>query len=220
MVMPSKYHGLEGKRFGRTTVVKRAQSTRRGFWYECLCDCGTIHVAYGSWLGKYVKSCGCLKKSKNHGYSQTGIYRTWSQMKTRCLCPTTPAYQKYGGRGIMICDRWLKFENFLADMGPRPAGTTLDRIDNNGNYEPGNCRWATKSQQQNNTRRNVYITMNGRTQTLKMWLRELGRDKDYQNISRRIRCGYDPMFSLHEPITDRQRDPVSGRYLPLTTYET
>lgn len=104
-------------------------------------------------------------------------YLSWRAMMQRCRDPNSPAYPRYGGRGIKVCDRWLKFENFLADMGPRPEGMTLDRWpDNDGNYEPNNCRWATRTEQASNTRGNHMITAAGRTQTLTAWARELGID--------------------------------------------
>jgi len=89
----------------------------------------------------------------SHGMFGTATYRAWNDMKKRCLNKTNKSYKYYGGRGITICERWLTFENFLADMGVRPAGLSLDRIDNNGNYEPGNCRWTTHQQQMVNRRK-------------------------------------------------------------------
>jgi hypothetical protein len=101
-------------------------------------------------------------------------YRTWIMMKQRCLNPNAHAYENYGGRGIGICPQWLTFTGFLADMGSRPLGTTLERIDNDGDYEPGNCRWATRREQARNTRRNHLVTAFGRTQTLADWSDESG----------------------------------------------
>ena len=116
-------------------------------------------------LNGFTKSCGCLKREANrtHGHtSRTGntpTYDSWKAMKFRCLNPKARFYRLYGGRGIKICDRWLhSFENFLEDMGERPAGLTLDRRDSNGNYEPQNCRWATPAEQVRNTSRNIVTT--------------------------------------------------------------
>lgn len=119
---------------------------------------------------------------RKHGHSHmlhrggsSPTYRSWQAMLRRCLTPTNHVYKHYGGRGIKVCERWLKFENFLVDMGERPEGKTLDRWpDKNGNYEPGNCRWATQQEQMLNTRRNVIVVYGGHSLTLSQWALRLG----------------------------------------------
>lgn len=102
-------------------------------------------------------------------------FQCWSDMKQRCLNEKTAQYKNYGARGIAVCERWLEsFDNFVADMGGKPVGMSLDRIDVNGNYEPSNCRWATRSEQQSNRRNNRLITHNGQTLTARQWAKQLG----------------------------------------------
>ena len=124
-------------------------------------------------------SCGCLESAVKHGHAAGGIisrtYKSWYGMKTRCYNPRQRQYKDYGGRGIKVCDRWLhSFENFLEDMGERPPGTTLERMDNDGDYCPENCKRATRVEQGNNTRTNKWITYEGETLTLHQWSTRLG----------------------------------------------
>lgn len=120
-----------------------------------------------------------------HGMSNTPTWRAWQDMRKRCDNPNSQDYKNYGARGITYDPRWSRFENFLEDMGVCPSGKTLDRIDNAGNYDSYNCRWATRSEQNSNTRKNVYITFQDRTQTAAQWARELGLSPSV--ISTRIR---------------------------------
>jgi hypothetical protein len=159
---------LLGKQFNRLTVINRSEPSRNKCGYAlwvCECICGKLTIVTSSRLRKgTTKSCGCLVKDQSpingklsrttHGYSRhpSGTYGVWAHMKDRCLNPNCEKFKDYGGRGITICKRWLKFQNFLKDMGEKPKGLSIDRINNDGNYNKRNCRWATPKQQQNNTR--------------------------------------------------------------------
>lgn len=154
---------LSGRIFGRLHVLQRSGKTRPVKWV-CKCSCGiertvrSVHLVTG-----HTKSCGCLQReisivvgsaSKRHGHSNGGsrTYNVWQAMKARCFTQTHHAYKWYGARGITVCARWMVYENFLDDMGEKPDGLSLDRINNDGNYEPGNCQWATATQQSRNRR--------------------------------------------------------------------
>jgi hypothetical protein len=151
---------ITGVRFGRLVAQRlSAMVGGRAHWI-CQCDCGTERIVGVAWLRSgNTMSCGSCSKlgnqrAKKHGYSPKGqrtlTYNSWQAMKKRCFDPKTNGYRYWGGRGITICERWMQFENFLADMGERPEGTTLDRVDVNGNYESSNCRWATPIEQRAN----------------------------------------------------------------------
>jgi hypothetical protein len=153
---------LTGKKFSKLTVESEAgrDSYGRAQWL-CVCDCGErVIIGSNNLRTGNSKSCGCVKRqwlesgkaNRTHGMTKTGAHVSWRKMIERCEKTYCRRYADYGGRGIKVCDRWKVFENFYADMGDRPEGMSLDRIDVNGNYEPSNCRWATPQQQRANRR--------------------------------------------------------------------
>lgn len=161
--MPA-FKNITQQRFGRLIALLPQGKDNHGMYrWLCQCDCGREKVVRSSDLiqGK-TKSCGCFhdeaiaKRAFRHGHSKgahskgTKTYSTWMAMRDRCRYPNYKDYKYYGGKGIKVCERWNSFENFLTDMGERPEGLTLDRIDSNGDYEPGNCRWATWAEQRAN----------------------------------------------------------------------
>ena len=177
---------LIGLRFGRLVVIKRIGTLKGQPQYECECDCGNKSYVTGPLLRTgSTKSCGCFRRDfasksfTSHGMKNTKVYKTWESMKTRCGNIKRPDYMNYGGRGISVCESWLTFENFFADMGNPPPGSTLERIDNNGNYEPANCRWASRIDQGNNKRNNRFYEYNG----VKKTLSELARDYDIKYLT-------------------------------------
>jgi hypothetical protein len=161
----TKIIDLTGHTYGRLLVLHRVANGAGGrVRYRCKCSCGTEISARSNGLRSgNTRSCGCLQKElatgvMKHGYSKTPTYFCWDHMKQRCYNSKHKSYKDYGDRGIIVCDRWLKFENFLADMGEVPEGLSLDRYpDVNGNYEPHNCRWATDTEQNRNRRNTVMV---------------------------------------------------------------
>jgi hypothetical protein len=155
-----KYKDITGQRFGRLTVLRFSHTASERAWFVCRCDCGTEQVRRGDEL-RYgenkTPNCGCLVLIHGHARWRNKIsptYRSWQAMKNRCLNPKQDNYPRYGGAGVTICEPWLTFANFLADMGEKPPGKTLDRIKNELGYSKENCRWATPLEQGRN-RRNV-----------------------------------------------------------------
>jgi len=174
---------MAGKRFGKLVVIERAGANKFGHpVWKCICDCGNKRIVKGSDLraGQY-QSCGCSRVK--HGMARRGkehpLFELWRGMIKRCMNPKATGYQRYGGRGIMVCKRWMDIRNFIADMSPRPSlKHTLDRIDNNKGYSPNNCRWATIAKQNRNQRRNRMLTFQGQTMCVSEWGRLLGIPKN------------------------------------------
>ena len=169
-----------GNVYGKLTVLAYAPGGKKASW-KCRCECGSVVIVQGANLRSgnsrsCSKACGCTR----HGHSRVGRltpeYHCWQAMRQRCCNADDKAYRNYGGRGIRVCERWKEsFERFLADMGPRPSPNhSIDRIDNDGDYKPSNCRWAVKIAQDNNRRTNHFVTHDGKTKTVAQWAKCLG----------------------------------------------
>lgn len=169
-----KFIDLTGKTFGNLTVIGFAERRGKNYYWRCRCSCGNFKVINTSGLlNGSTLSCGCLNRTKHfkHGLEGTKTYNTWLNIKQRCLNPNCKAYPNYGGRGITICDSWKdNFENFYNYVSALPhfgeVGYTLDRIDNDGNYEPDNVKWSTKTEQARNKSNNVIVEYDGELMTL------------------------------------------------------
>lgn len=210
----SRAKNLIGKTFGLLTVISRdVDDKRKDVRWFCKCECGTVKSLFAMQLkaGK-TKSCGCKiaeearARATTHGLTRTKEHRSWCSMNARCNNPNHHAYGIYGGRGIKICARWKSFELFLADMGPRPSlEYSLDRINNDGDYEPDNCRWATQLEQRLNNSGIRLVTINGKTQRLIDWARESGFP--YYVLFKRLEAGWEPIRAITQPrrITNPRR---------------
>ena len=178
----SRFKDISGLKFGR--LMAESFAFKRGiklFW-NCLCECGNhVILPIGNISNGHTKSCGCLnvdriiERNTKHGLWKSSEFSSWMSAKDRCFNPAEQSYKHYGGRGITMCDRWKNsFAAFFEDMGQKPTPNhTLDRIDNDGHYQPGNCRWATHRQQMANRRNSILITHKGETLCLAEWSRKL-----------------------------------------------
>jgi len=205
----TKLIDLTGKTFGRLTVVERSFSPRRSrtIWI-CRCTCGQESDVISKHLvSGHTRSCGCLCKERtreantihgNAGIRMTPEYRSWRGLKERCQQVGNPAYNAYGGRGVTVCERWDNFESFLADMGPCPSGMSIDRIDNNGNYSPSNCRWADRKTQCRNRRSNRLLTIGDTTASIAEWSEKIGIKPG--TLSYRICHGWTPEEAIRTPL--------------------
>ncbi len=198
----SKVIDLTGQKFNRWTVIKYHHKNKyRSHFWLCKCDCGNQTIVRGDNLkGGATKSCGCLRKESlqlnphnlKHGHTTNDIisetYTTWQKMNQRCHNPNVSNYKNYGGRGIKVCKKWRKFEGFFQDMGERPPGLTLDRVDNDRDYCKANCKWSTPKEQARNTRRNKTFIINGVNRCLAEWCEIY--NLAYYLVKRRIYNGW------------------------------
>lgn len=216
-----------GDIFGRLTTIGGPIWRFKGDIprWVCKCECGTIKdIPRSQLLSGHINSCGCLKldvaaallrrRAFKHGDTAGGVttceFRSWASMMTRCMNPNYCKWDRYGGRGITVCERWRKYENFLADMGRRPAKYySLDRIDNDGNYEPSNCRWATPYQQVSNKSSNVNLELDGVSMNVAQWSRKTGIS--VQNIRYRLRAGWPVREILTIPTMENGDWQTAGR---------
>lgn len=188
-----RFLNLTGQIFTRLTVIGLIErgNRNRPIWL-CQCACGNVSKVPTSQLTtKKTQSCGCLRAipyAKTHGLSGTPIYEIWLAMRDRCNNPNNGAYPRYGGRGIKVCERWSNYPAFLHDMGERPDGYSIERRDNNGNYCPENCEWASDETQRGNKSTTHFVTMDGKTQSLKIWCNQL--HLNYSTIRARLRRGW------------------------------
>lgn len=210
-----KFIDLTGKKIGRLLVVSRSERRPRA-WWRCKCDCGNECVMSNMALSvNKFTSCGCWESELRgkwlikHGHAITGKmtteYRVWRSMRNRCQNPANQKFKDYGGRGVSVCERWHDFRNFLADMGKRPEGTEIDRIDNNGNYEPGNCRWTTKSSNNRNRRNNLIIEFMGEKKCLAEWAEILGIS--WHTLFHRMKAGWTIEKTFTTPVKNSSKGP-------------
>lgn len=204
-----RFKNLAGHRFGQLSVVGYAGPGGNGAGWVCRCDCGVEKVIRRDHLvdGQTI-SCGCVRRAavgtrnKTHGHATKGAktpeFRTWMSMIQRCRNPRKE-YRLYSGRGIKVCERWMSFENFFADMGPRPSSNhSIDRIDNDKGYSPENCRWATDREQASNRSDTRKVTFNGETMCIAEWARKLGING--RTVSGRIKLGWTVEDALFVPL--------------------
>lgn len=211
----SRLIDLVGKRFGRLVVISKANKNKWGkLSWLCCCDCGKKTIVIVSDLkNSKTRSCGCLHHDKitKHGHTightPSKIYQSWNSMVQRCTNKNSNAYKNYGGRGITVCTRWLKFENFLDDMGECPEGFQIDRINNNDGYHPSNCQWVTPKMNNRNRRNNRLINFNGTIQCLAAWAEQTGIPRTV--LEWRLNHGWSIKQTLTESVGARSCKGVS-----------
>lgn len=217
--MPRKVENIIGQKFGRLLVVKNLGVNSHGSTlHRCICDCGNIKDTPISYLKQgHTTSCGCLVKQMRtvHTLSQSRLYNIHQGMLKRCYNENSAAYQCYGGRGIIVCNEWkndfVEFYKWAMENGYED-NLTIERIDNDGNYEPNNCRWATKAEQTRNTRKNVYFTFNGVTKTMSEWAKTF--DIPLTTFRRRMLQNrpFDEIISKNR-LKNCKKEKANGYYL-------
>lgn len=199
---PHNFTDLTGQQFRDWTVLKFIENTasKARWWCRCSCGCEAAvrasHLSGGGSLR--CRSCAARISATRHGKTDTREYKSWDSMRSRCYRPTDTEYHNYGGRGITVCTEWESFEAFYADMGTRPDGTTLERLDNSLGYFPSNCVWADGKAQGRNRRTNVVVEYDGRSQCLSAWAEELGMSREC--LYQRLKRGWSIERSLTEPV--------------------
>lgn len=201
---------LVNQRFGTLVVISRAPNRVGKSMWLCQCDCGRTSFVISDNLRRgRTRSCGCRQnvsrhpRTFKHGYSKMPEYKVWMTMVDRCENPKSTSYHKYGARGIKVCDRWHDFANFLQDMGRRPPKLTLERVDNNGPYDPSNCRWDTHQAQANNKRNSRFFEHVGLRLTLAQWARRL--NFKVETLRQRIKSGWSTDVALTTPLLSQNR---------------
>ena len=192
---------MVGLRFGRLTVLSLAEN----YCVQCVCDCGKRKkIAAHSVRSGVTRSCGCIHseitsaRNRKHGLHGSTEWATWISMRQRCRDYRSSVWKKYGARGITICERWNTFVNFLQDMGKKPfPEAQIDRINNDGNYEPENCRWTSRKENCRNRRSTRFVTLNGITKSLAEWCDNA--PVSYQTVHRRLRSGWSMVSALMTP---------------------
>lgn len=227
ITLPKKAKNITGQVFGRLTVIGPIENRNGRIMWLCRCECGETATPEGKALRVgHTKSCGCLQRDKvsakgtTHGLHKHPLYGIWAHIVQRCTCSTNDSFHNYGGRGISICDEWrYDFKAFhdyvsqLPDYGTK--GYQLDRIDNDGNYEPGNVRWADRYTQLNNTRRNTFVTFRGEIRTVGQWARTMGlplkvvwdRLRNNWDIERALTTPHLTRSDLHKVANDNSDVP-------------
>ena len=201
---PNRAKDLEGMRFGRLLVIAYA-GPKPSKWL-CRCDCGNEVVLKIGAFSQGTQSCGCLQResaaqiNRTHGLAKTPEHVVWCSMNERCTNTNHNRYHRYGGRGITVCDRWRNsFEAFLEDMGPKPSPRhTIERIDNDGHYEPGNVRWATKKEQARNRRTTRLLEIRGHSRSVAEWSEMHG--VPHATILERLKRGWDAEQAVTTPV--------------------